>query len=134
MLLVDDNDRYARAITDDLESRGAEVTRARTAAEGIAALSTGADRFDCIVTDITMEGQLSGLGVLRAAIGRGFRGSLVTASTGLDTRAGYLLNRLFLGMLFRCSYLIPKRIIRRTGAVTWMRVGRGGRRAAGRDA
>lgn len=132
VLLVDDNDRYARAITEDLEGRGAAVTRARTAAAGRRLITRGCG-FDGIVTDITMETQISGLGVLLKARTAGFRGVLATASTGLDSGFGWIFNRLFLGSLMGCRYLIPKRLIRERGTVAWILVGRSLAGRSGQD-
>jgi hypothetical protein len=123
VLLVDDNDRYAAAITGDLLSRGAEVVRMRSAAAGVEAIRASGG-FDCIVTDITMETQISGLRVLTAARRTGFRGALVTASTGLDTWPGFVFNRFVLGTLFGCHYLIPKRLIKRRRKVAWIQIGK----------
>jgi DNA-binding NtrC family response regulator len=121
VLLVDDNDRYAEAITRHLQRRGADVERARSAEEGIKALRERASSFGCVITDITMESQLSGLRVLRKARRLGFEGLLVTASTGLDNPVGYLFNRFLLGTLYGCDYVIPKRPIKRRGKVAWIR-------------
>lgn len=122
VLIVDDNDRYAKALTEHLQRRGAEVERARSAKEGIKALKERAAAYSCVITDISMETQLSGLGVLRRARKLGFRGLLVTASTGLDSRIGYLVNRFVLGTLYRCDYLIPKKPIKKRGKVAWIKV------------
>ena len=123
VLLVDDNDRYASAITGDLESRGAEVVRVRSAGEGVAMLAGRGMEFDGIVTDITIETQISGLRVLAAARRMHFAGGTATASTGLDTGIGFLFNRFLLGSIYGCRYLIPKRLIKRRRKVAWIRVG-----------
>ncbi|MBD3368977.1 response regulator [Candidatus Fermentibacteria bacterium] len=122
VLLVDDNDRYAEVIRAHLERRGAMVERARSAREGLLVLEKRAGSFQCLITDITMETQLSGLRILRKARGLGFSGMKVTTSTGLDTRIGYLVNRFVLGILYGCDYLIPKKPIKRRGKVAWIRV------------
>lgn len=131
VLLVDDNDRYASAITRDLESRGAEVVRVRSAGEGVAMLAGRSREFDGIVTDITMETQISGLRVLSAARRMRFAGITATASTGLDSGIGFLINRFLLGSLYGCRYLIPKRLIKKRKSVAWIRVG--GSRGDGDD-
>lgn len=122
VLLVDDNDRYASAISSDLESRGAEVVRVRSAVEGVAMIEQQGASFDGIVTDITMETQISGLRVLRAALRTGFEGTVATASTGLDTGIGYFVNRFLLGAIYGCRYLIPKRLIKQRKKVVWIRI------------
>lgn len=121
---MDDNDRYAAAITGDLESRGAHVVRVKSAREGIRLLEAGSDAFDGLITDITMETQVSGLKVLSTARRLHFEGVTATASTGLDTGIGYLLNRFLLGTVYGCSYLIPKRLIKRRKQIAWIRIGR----------
>jgi CheY-like chemotaxis protein len=121
VLLVDDNDRYAKAIGDHLRRRGTVVERVHSAAEGLEALRKRANDFDGVITDITMETQISGLRILARARRLGFEGLLVTASTGLDSPVGYLINRFILGTLYGCDYLIPKRPIKRRGKVAWIR-------------
>lgn len=121
VLLVDDNDRYASALTDDLKSRGTRVYRTKSAAEAIDVLNKNGHDFDGIVTDITMEHQISGLQVLSKARRNKFKGVLVTASTGLDTRIGMIFNRFFLKRFYGCSFVIPKRPIKTEGKVLWLR-------------
>ncbi|MBS1260750.1 MAG: hypothetical protein MAG453_00066 [Calditrichaeota bacterium] len=126
VLLVDDNDRYAAAISEDLHRRGVvEIVRVASAAEGVRVLGERGDEFDGVVSDISMESQLSGLKVLRhARRGENGRRMLACATTGLDTWAGYAINRLVLGALYRCDYLIPKRPIKHHGRTVWVRVAR----------
>ncbi len=122
VLLVDDNDRYAKTITEDLQKRGAEVTRARSAAEGIDLLNNILNSFDGIVTDISMESQVSGLKVLKEAKKLKFSGFVAVATTGLDTQVGFIFNRFVLGVIYKSNYLIPKRPIKRDGNVIWIKV------------
>lgn len=119
VLLVDDNDRYADALTADLQARGAEVIRAYDATEGVRRLREEDPPFDGVVTDISMETQVSGLRVLREARRRGIR-LIAVASTGLDTPIGYFLNRLILGRLLGGTHLIPKRPIKQRGEILWI--------------
>jgi len=121
VLLADDNDRYAEALTRDLRKRGAqEVIRVFDAASAVEKLRTEGDTIDTVVTDISMETQVSGLQVLRAAR-HGHPGRLVVvATTGLDTHLGFLFNRFFLGRLYKCDYLIPKKPIKQDGRVFWV--------------
>ncbi|MCB2212410.1 response regulator [bacterium] len=68
VLLVDDNDRYAKSLTEDLHRRGVEdIVRAVNAKEGVELLRARGDEFDGVVSDISMEHQISGLRVLRVA-------------------------------------------------------------------
>lgn len=126
VLVVDDNDRYAEAISEDLQSRGVEVAnivRTVNAEDGVNLLRSDGDTFDLVVSDISMEGQISGLRVLRCAKKDHKHLTLACATTGLDTRVGYAFNYIVLGKLYRCDYLIPKRPIKREGVVKWLKVG-----------
>ncbi len=123
VLLVDDNDRYAAAIIANLEKhREVTVERATTARQGIEMLRSGLDRYDGLVTDISMEHQISGLSVLIAARRLKFKGLVIVATTGLDTPVAFALNRFLLGFVFGSNYLIPKRPIKRDGTVLWIPV------------
>ncbi len=135
MLLVDDNDRYATSLTEDLHRRGVtDVVRAVNAKEGVELLRERGDEFDGVVSDISMEHQISGLRVLRVArgldkqrranedgTGSGRPLMVACATTGLDTQIGYWFNKFLLGTLYRCDFLIPKRPIKRDGKVFWIR-------------
>ncbi|MDP8209043.1 MAG: response regulator [Candidatus Electryonea clarkiae] len=121
VLLVDDNDRYVSALTEHLEKSGVEVFRVETARDGVKAILSDGENFDGIVTDISMEGQLSGLKVLSAAKKSGFSGILTVATTGLDTWFGFFFNRVFFGKLMKCDYLIPKRPIKKSGKIIWIK-------------
>jgi len=123
VLLADDNDRYAKALTEDLLERGVgEVVRAMNAQEAVEILRNDGDGIDGVVSDISMESQISGLRVLRAARKGGNRRVLAVATTGLDTKIGYFFNYFILGILYRSDYLIPKRPIKRDGIINWIRV------------
>lgn len=121
VLLVDDNDDYADKIKSFLEARNVLVQRAHTAKEGIRLLKADPERYDGIITDISMENQVSGLAVLIAARTSAFKGVVTVASTGLDTRFGLLANRILLGHLFGSRYLIPKKPIRQSGTILWLK-------------
>ena len=121
VLLADDNDRYAEALTNDLRKRGAEeVIRVFDAATAVLKIREEGDTIDTVVTDISMESQISGLKVLRAARKNRPDRLVVVATTGLDTKLGFLFNRLLLGKLYRCDFLIPKRPIKRDGNIFWI--------------
>ncbi|APZ42007.1 response regulator [Acidihalobacter ferrooxydans] len=122
VLVVDDNDFYAQRLTADLTARGAQVQRARTAAEGMALLERHGADFDAVVTDISMETELAGLKVLRKARRCNFRGRVATATTALDSRVGFTVNRFVLGVLHRSDYLIPKKPIDKDGHVLWLQI------------
>lgn len=122
VLVVDDNDYYAEQLMADLASRGAICERACSASEGIAMLNEDGSRFDAVITDISMETELAGLRVLRHARRIAFAGQVGTATTALDARWAFTLNRFFLGMVYQADYLIPKRPITQKGEVLWIRV------------
>jgi len=123
VLVVDDNDYYAEQLMADLVSRGAVCERAHSASEGIAMLNEDAARFDAVITDISMETELAGLRVLRHVRRIAFAGQVGTATTALDARWAFTLNRFFLGVIYQADYLIPKRPITQKGEVLWIRVG-----------
>lgn len=119
-LVIDDNDFYANHLTNDLESRGAIVTRAETAKEGIEILLNEGECYDGLITDISMETELAGLRVLKAARQCRFSGKVATATTGLDYAWSFFLNRFFLGRMYHSDFLIPKRPIDEWGHVLWI--------------
>ncbi len=124
VLLADDNDRYAKALTEHmLEAGVGEVIRAYNAKEAIEYLKAHGDEVDGVVSDISMETQISGLKVLKAAR-KGSKRMVTTATTGLDTKIGYIINYFFLGILYRCDFLIPKRPIKQDGIINWIPVKR----------
>ncbi len=120
VLVVDDNDRYAKALNEDLTSRGAEVSRALTAREALVMISEPKSDYDGIVTDISMESQLAGLKVITQARKLGFKGTMTVATTGLDTKFGYWVNRFFLGTILKVDFLIPKLPIKHDGLIFWI--------------
>lgn len=121
VLLADDNDRYAEALTHDLRKRGAtEIIRVFDAASAVEKLREDGDSIDTVVTDISMETQISGLKVLREAHKGDSKRLVVVATTGLDTKLGFLFNRFFLGTLYKCDFLIPKRPIKQDGRIFWI--------------
>lgn len=124
VLVVDDNDFYAERLMADLASRGATCERAHNAAEGMGLLDADALRYDAVITDISMETELAGLKVLRHARRIGFRGPVACATTALDARWAFMLNRYILGRLYRADFLIPKRPIVLENQVLWIQVRR----------
>ncbi len=122
-LVADDNDRYARALIDDLASRGGVAVRVHSAREGIARLAAETGRFDGIITDIDMETQLSGLRLVRYANRQRFPGWLVVTTTGLDNRLAFRWNRWLFKHGMPVDYLIPKRPVRRDHVVLWLATG-----------
>ena len=111
LLLVDDNDRYARLREEHFAPKGYRIERAETGAEGNEKLDAFAPlHFDVIVTDITMESQAAGiymLGRIRRNQSDRFQGTLVVASTGFDVFGVMPLSRLFFRR-YDTHYLVPK--------------------------
>lgn len=120
VLLADDNDFYAKHLTCHLEAMGAEVIRAWDAKEAIGLLENNMYDFDGIITDISMETNVSGLKVLRKAKKQKFEGVLAVATTGINTPLTFTLNRYILGMLYGADYLIPKLPIQQQHKILWL--------------
>lgn len=122
VLLADDNDKYAEILIADLEKRGVEeIVRVYDAEQAVVKLtSEEGESYDGVITDISMESQISGLKVLKAARSNGSSRILAVASTGLDTKLGMKFNKWFLGSLYRSDYVIPKKPIKSDGRVFWV--------------
>lgn len=107
-LIVDDNDDYTAMILTHLEPLGYRFERARSAHEGLETLrKSSPNRFNLIVTDITMEGQTAGLKLIRQIRQSGYHGVLMVASTGFNTPIVLHLARIFLA-LWGVDLLLPK--------------------------
>lgn len=108
LLLVDDNDKYAKILTDYFSPLGYRMERACSAAEGLQKMQEkGIDFFSVIVTDITMETQLAGVFMLGKIKKMGYKGTVVVASTGFDVPPGMTVSRLILPF-FGVHYVVPK--------------------------
>ena len=108
LLLVDDNDKYAKLLADYFKIRGFNIDRAVNASEGLAMYNDhGKDYYDVIVTDITMESQLAGIFMIKKIHKLGFAGISVIASTGFDVPGGKFFSRLFLRS-YGVDYIVPK--------------------------
>jgi len=108
LLLVDDNDKYARLLTAHFEPLGYEIERAYTAEEGWRIYQErDPEHFAVLVTDITMESQLAGVGMIRKIKRAGFPGTIVVANTGFDVPGGMAFSRLFFTP-YGVHYLVPK--------------------------
>ncbi|MCC6729363.1 MAG: response regulator [Chthonomonadales bacterium] len=70
ILVVDDEEDVRAALRRRLEREGYGVETAACAGEAARALQQGADSFDLVVTDMSMEEADSGLAVLRDAVAR----------------------------------------------------------------
>ncbi len=112
LLIVDDNDRYARLMEGFFSQKKSYLIDRANCAQ--AALSIFAERgyayYDILVTDITMETQLIGLSMVRELNHRGFRGTTIVASTGFDFPGMITLSCFFLRFL-RVHYIVPKKTV-----------------------
>jgi len=108
LLLVDDNDKYAKLLTDYFKPLGYEIDLAVNASEGLAKFSEHPkEYYDVIVTDITMESQLAGVFMIKKIHKLGFPGTSVIASTGFDVPGGMFFSRLILRS-YGVDYIVPK--------------------------
>ncbi len=108
LLLVDDNDKYAKILSEYFESMGYEIDRAYFGSEALEIIKNkGVNYYSLILTDITMESQLAGLKFLKNARKLGFKGKIIIASTGFNYNVSLMLAPVFLSNL-NVDYLIPK--------------------------
>lgn len=108
LLLVDDNDKYAKILADYFSSIGYQVDRAHFGNEALEMIKNkGVNYYSLILTDITMETQLAGLKFLKHARKLGFKGKIIIASTGFNYNVSLMLAPVFL-MNLGVDYLIPK--------------------------
>lgn len=121
VLIVDDNDFYAEAIQNDLQTRGSETfTRAKTAAEGIAIIDEHGQEFDLVVTDISMESEYAGVKVLAHLKKLQLPGDYAVATTALNYWFGFYPIGAFYKHAMHVDYMIPKRPIRQDSKVLWV--------------
>ena len=110
-LLVDDNGHYADLLSKYFLGLGFEVTWCKSAKEGYEEYtSKDQSHYQLILTDITMEGQISGLTMLKKIRKAGYKGLLMIASTGFDIPLGKFFTRLFFANL-EVKYIIPKKSV-----------------------
>lgn len=114
-LIVDDNDDYTAMLLTHLEPKGYTFDRAWTAAEGLQKFQdAGAEHYQLIVTDITMENQTAGLSLIRKLRRGGYRGLLMVASTGVNNPIILHITRLFY-WIWGADLLVPKEPLKRGG-------------------
>lgn len=108
LLLVDDNDKYAKILTEYFQKKSFIIDRAYNGKEALNVLQEkGIHFYDVILTDITMESQLAGLTFLKKARQLGYKGKILIASTGFNYTIAMIFAPLFLKHL-NVDYLIPK--------------------------
>lgn len=108
VLIIDDNRKYTAMLRERLEKQGCVVRHELSSQEGFAHLKElHPEHYDMIITDITMETQVSGIYLTWLIRRLGFKGCLIIYSTGFDTPIGLGISRAFF-TLFRVNGLIPK--------------------------
>ena len=86
-LIIDDNANYVDMLLHHFEPVGFEFDHAWNATEGYQTLQdVGSGYYGLIITDITMEGQTSGLKLIRRMRKYGYKGVIMVASTGFNSR------------------------------------------------
>ena len=106
VLIVDDNDRYAKSLTDFFIHLNIPTTRAYTAKDGYEKFKL--NKYTTIISDITMETQTSGLFLVRRIYLEGFSGKLIIATTGFDVPGVMWLGKFFLPWFAGIGWMIPK--------------------------
>lgn len=108
-LIIDDNKRYTSIIKTRLEEQGCEVEHILSSKASLEHLANiDANHYQLIITDITMETQVSGIQLtyrIRHKIN--FRGCLVIYSTGFNHPFVLWMSKLFFRFL-GADGLIPK--------------------------
>ncbi len=107
-LIIDDNRKYTSLMRTRLERLGIEVEHMLSSKTGIEHLQKDdPNRYGIILTDITMETQVSGIFLTRKIRRLGFKGCLVIYSTGFNFPAVLGLSTMFFKIL-GADALIPK--------------------------
>lgn len=106
VLIVDDNDKYAKALENYFQNLKIPTDRAKNAKEGYQMFQQ--KNYSAIITDVTMETQTSGLWLARRIHKEGYTGKIIIASTGFDVWGVLGLGRYFLPWFAGVSWMIPK--------------------------
>jgi len=106
VLIVDDNDRYATNLKVYLDRLKIESVRAISAKEGFDFFLR--EPFTAVITDITMESQISGLILVRKIFKLGYKGKLIIATTGFDVFGVMSLGKYLLPIYGGVGWMIPK--------------------------
>jgi CheY-like chemotaxis protein len=125
-LFVDDNDDYVKMLTPHLQPWGFHFDRANSAAEGLKMMhDKGVDYYPFIVTDISMEGQLAGMNMIRKMRKAGYKGVLMSASTGFNIPINLHLLRPIMA-LWGVDLMVPKKPLKQ-GKLVVVGISRKGR-------
>lgn len=88
-LIIDDNKRYTAMLRERLERTGFAMEHKLSSQDGREHLMEGdANRYGAIITDITMETQVSGILLTYRIRKMGYKGCLIIYSTGFNTAVG----------------------------------------------
>ena len=106
VLIVDDNDRYANNLKLYFDKINIPSERAFNAKEGFEIFLS--KDFTAVVSDITMESQISGLLMVRKIYKSGYKGKIIIATTGFDVRGVMLFSQFLLPVYAGVGWMIPK--------------------------
>lgn len=121
VLIVDDNDFYFNIMNQIYRTNSYQVERANTAEEGwLLIQSKGLEYYNLIVTDITMESQISGLVLWYKLKKSGFKNPVYFASTGFNIKLNYFISGGLLKLL-GIKRIIPKNNFHAMEALTLQR-------------
>ncbi|MCC6276262.1 MAG: response regulator [Leptospiraceae bacterium] len=107
ILIIDDNDRYAENLEKFFKAYpDVQTVRAKTAKEGFDLFQK--DDYHTIISDITMESQISGFTGIRKIHRAGYNGNLIIATTAFDVRGTLFIGKYFLPCYAKVGWMIPK--------------------------
>jgi CheY-like chemotaxis protein len=99
-LIIDDNKRYTAMLCAKLELCGCEVEHASASKIGLEMLrQKSPGYYHLIISDITMESQISGILLAPKIRALGFKGCLIIYSTGFNFHLVLMLSRLLFKIL-----------------------------------
>ncbi|MBE7413134.1 MAG: response regulator [Leptospiraceae bacterium] len=107
ILIIDDNDRYAINLETHFKTYpNIKTVRAKTAKEGFDKFQK--DDYHTIISDITMETQISGFTGIRKIFKAGYKGNLILATTAFDVKGTMSIGKYFLPLYANIGWMIPK--------------------------
>ncbi len=106
VLIVDDNDRYANNLKLYFEKLNINSERAINAKEGYDLFLL--KEYTAIISDITMETQISGLLLVRKIYKSGYKGKIIIATTGFDVSGVMFFSQFILPIYAGVGWMIPK--------------------------
>jgi hypothetical protein len=106
VLIVDDNDRYANNLKLYFDRINIPSERAFNAEEGLEIFLK--NEFSAVISDITMESQVSGLLLVRKIYKSGYKGKIIIATTGFDVWGVMYFSQFILPIYAGVGWMIPK--------------------------